>query len=449
MICKATKIAFLGLMLGLYSCASVQELSRKEFRTLETMVRDNPVFRNIHTGFALYDPIDQTWIYQQDAQKYFTPASNTKLFTLYAFLTVCGDSLPALRYADGPGVRYIQGTGNPLLLHPELPGDERLLQILSQTRAQLIYNTENYADDRLGPGWSWADYQYGYQAEKSPLPVHNNLIVVRGDSTRADFSVAPAFFRSAFAYDPALDRFDQVVIRRVEFGNTFRYNRRAIDGATFTFYRPIFQASRLVPLLLGDTLYRTILTGPLPDTLDLSFRTVYTATPDTLLRKFMQDSDNFLAEQLLLCVSAELFDGHLDSRMVIDSVKNNWLADLPDEPRWVDGSGLSRYNLCTPRSVVRLLEKLRQQFGEQRLLSILPAGGVSGTIQSWYAGPNGEPYVFAKTGTLSNKHALSGYLITESGRTLLFSFMHNNYLGSSRPVKVEMEKVLSFVREAY
>jgi D-alanyl-D-alanine carboxypeptidase/D-alanyl-D-alanine-endopeptidase (penicillin-binding protein 4) len=69
-----------------------------------------------------------------------------------------------------------------------------------------------------------------------------------------------------------------------------------------------------------------------------------------------------------------------------------------------------------------------------------------GTIRNWYGGQE-SAYVYAKTGTLSNKHCLSGYLRTKSGRLLIFSFMHNNYVGSSTPVKEEMEKVLDWLRE--
>ena len=122
---------------------------------------------------------------------------------------------------------------------------------------------------------------------------------------------------------------------------------------------------------------------------------------------------------------------------------------MPDEPIWVDGSGLSRYNLQTPRSILALLRKVDDELSDERIKTIFPAGGVSGTIENWYANPDGEPYVFAKTGTLSNKHALSGFLFTHSGKKLIFSFMHNNYITSSSVLKVEMEQVLQQLYENY
>ncbi|RMD68818.1 MAG: D-alanyl-D-alanine carboxypeptidase, partial [Bacteroidetes bacterium] len=124
------------------------------------------------------------------------------------------------------------------------------------------------------------------------------------------------------------------------------------------------------------------------------------------------------------------------------------LADLPDRPLWVDGSGLSRYNLVTPRTMVMLLDKIRREVPAQRLFGLLPAGGRSGTIAEWYAGPDG-PYVFAKTGTLRNRHCLSGYLRTARGRWLIFSFMHNNFPGSNRAWKEEMERTLEYIYQNY
>ena len=162
----------------------------------------------------------------------------------------------------------------------------------------------------------------------------------------------------------------------------------------------------------------------------------------------MQESDNFIGEQLLLSCSAKLFNGQLSSEQTIAYALDSLLADLPDPIRWVDGSGLSRYNLFTPRSIIALLHKLYQEYPQDWLFSMLPNGGKSGTISGWYGGKD-APYVFAKTGTLSNKHCLSGYIKTNSGKVLLFSFMHNNYIGSSTPVKREMQQVLEWIWENY
>ena len=87
--------------------------------------------------------------------------------------------------------------------------------------------------------------------------------------------------------------------------------------------------------------------------------------------------------------------------------------------------------------------------GEKRLFELLPAGGVSGTIKNWYASENGEPYVFAKTGTLSNNHALSGYIKTDSGKTLIFTIMVNHYNLPTAKVRESMGVMLSKIKKSY
>ena len=87
-----------------------------------------------------------------------------------------------------------------------------------------------------------------------------------------------------------------------------------------------------------------------------------------------------------------------------------------------------------------------QEFPLERLLSIFPVGGESGTIADYYR-TNGHPFLYAKTGTLSNRHCLSGYLFTKNEKLLLFSFMHSNFYGSSAPLKKEMDRVLQHIYE--
>ena len=72
---------------------------------------------------------------------------------------------------------------------------------------------------------------------------------------------------------------------------------------------------------------------------------------------------------------------------------NGPLVDLPQKPSWVDGSGLSRFNLFSPRDFVSVLIKLKNEFGMDRMKKILPTGG-SGTLKNYYRADSG--YVLCK-----------------------------------------------------
>src|SRR5699024_10097923 len=123
---------------------------------------------------------------------------------------------------------------------------------------------------------------------------------------------------------------------------------------------------------------------------------VYSIPTDTLYKRMLQPSDNFIAEQLLLVTAAHHNLG-LNSRAIIDTMKTKYLNFLPDEPNWVDGSGLSRYNMFTPSAMVHLLVAIDEEFkSDEQLLELLPAGGERGTLENWYRPRGGgAPYVFA------------------------------------------------------
>ena len=159
-------------------------------------------------------------------------------------------------------------------------------------------------------------------------------------------------------------------------------------------------------------------------------------------------SDNFLAEQLLLSYANRL-GVELNTSKVIDYVTKNYLSTLPDPPRWVDGSGLSRGNLFTPRDIVKLLELIYLEVGnQQKLFAMLPAGGKTGTLKNAYPKTD-SPFVFGKTGTLSNNHNQSGYVVTKSGRVLIFSFMNNNFVEPTATVRKEMGRIMTFIHEKF
>ena len=88
----------------------------------------------------------------------------------------------------------------------------------------------------------------------------------------------------------------------------------------------------------------------------------------------MQRSDNFFAEQTLLMVSnAKL--GMMSDSKIIDTLLKTDFAGLPQKPKWVDGSGLSRYNLITPQDFVWVLTQMKNNFSWERLSTIFPRQG--------------------------------------------------------------------------
>jgi D-alanyl-D-alanine carboxypeptidase/D-alanyl-D-alanine-endopeptidase (penicillin-binding protein 4) len=94
-----------------------------------------------------------------------------------------------------------------------------------------------------------------------------------------------------------------------------------------------------------------------------------------------------------------------------------------------------------------LWKKIIEIAPRERLFPLLATGGKYGTIKNWYKGD--KPYVFGKTGSLSNVHCLSGFIVTKSGKTLIFSFMSNNFVQSTNKVRNNMQDLLKLIYERY
>ena len=117
---------------------------------------------------------------------------------------------------------------------------------------------------------------------------------------------------------------------------------------------------------------------------------------------------------------------------------------MPQKPKWVDGSGLSRYNLISPQDFVFVLEKMKNEFAWNRITTILPTGN-SGTLSGLYKNYVGK--IYAKTGTVSNNLALSGYIITNQNKQLIFSVMVNNHQASAAAIRRSIEKFITAIIE--
>jgi D-alanyl-D-alanine carboxypeptidase/D-alanyl-D-alanine-endopeptidase (penicillin-binding protein 4) len=138
-------------------------------------------------------------------------------------------------------------------------------------------------------------------------------------------------------------------------------------------------------------------------------------------------SRNGYAETLLVALSDERPATSAGGLSVLTSTLRDWgVRDEDYLPR--DGSGLSRYDYVSARMLTTLLghvwadARLREAFR-----SALPAAGESGTLADRMKDTAAAGRVWAKTGTLSNVRALSGYVVTHDGEPLVFSILVNHY----------------------
>lgn len=426
------------------SCSTQYRLAQE---TRNRLLNDSSLL-HAHTGICIYEPASSTYWLRHQSDRYFIPASNTKLFSLYAGLRFLGDRLPAARVVENQGQVYFSPAADPTFLHPAY-SRQPLLDFLLKAK-DTVYLCGDLPVTPWGYGWTWDDYDQDYAAERSAFPVFGNQVWFNLPDTlfanhypQVRFSryvpsewktvrVTPGFFEERFTIKPAKDRY------RLPFHNQF-----TVDTSGNQLSVPfITNQSQTAIAILSALLEKPVEWLPaLPD----SGRILYSQPTDTVLRDMMFESDNFFAEQTLL-MAALKHTGTLNEQQMIDTLLKTDLAQLPQRPKWVDGSGLSRYNLFTPEDLVFILEKMHKEFGLERLKKVLPSGG-TGTLRGLYAEEAGS--IFAKTGTLSNQVALSGFLITKKGKLLVFSVMAGNHGSRAARVRKAFEQYIRWIRREF
>jgi len=119
----------------------------------------------------------------------------------------------------------------------------------------------------------------------------------------------------------------------------------------------------------------------------------------------------------------------------------------PGDFLFYDGSGLSGDDLITPRAATTLLLYAAHQPWGESFRASLPIGGVDGSLSGRFAGPL-KGKVFAKTGTLAEVNALSGYLTAASGKTLVFSILCNDRQPAGDAARNAMDRIVTEIAAA-
>ncbi|NAY90542.1 D-alanyl-D-alanine carboxypeptidase [Muricauda sp. JGD-17] len=401
-------------------CASLKKSLNNDLNT--------QIFQNSLHGLVISDGKTKKLVYNHHGDTYFTPASNVKIFTFYTGLCLLPKHIPSLRYTVTKDTVYVEGTGNPTWLHPFFKDSTAIRWLKQQSNIALYPN--NFEGRRYGPGWAWEDYDTSFSPEISPIPLYGNVVsIYKMDSLK----ISPVYFEDKVTLR-------DTTISRNEFSNDF-YVKPELDSVQIPFRTSTQLTQNLLEGLLGK---KIVLTSQFPAK---EKKTLYGMETDSIYKRMLFESDNFLAEQLLITASSTLSDTLSIERAIAHMFEND-LSDLENKPRWVDGSGLSRYNLFTPKSMVHVLQKLYDEVPEERLFKLFPMWDVSGTVETG-KNPDTDPFIFAKSGSLGNNYNLSGYLKTKSGKLLIFSFMNNHFKTPASEVRQQIFLTLKKLYDRY
>ncbi len=444
---------------------------------------------NLRTGHRLF---------RHNPTQLFTPASNTKLLTAAAALRRLGPSFryETRLYVDGPirnevlrGNLIVRGSGDPTLGGYEQREDPTAvfrnwadsLRAAGITRIEgdIIGDDDPFSDVPLGEGWSWNDVPHSYAAEINGLVFNTNAIdlEVRGGRrpgapgriTWTPFETEFVRVRNQTRTVPRDSSSDEEYDR--PFGeNTFTVRSRIypneIQDETLTVTDPTRYFTHVLRRVLLQEGISVQGHGVDVDQMPIdpnyaadSVRQVgtYRSPPlRQIVRTMNHESQNLYAEQLLRTLaivnrpdttSEELTKGSAALGALATRIELAEVGVDTSRVQMADGSGLSRKNYLSPQAMTRLLEFMWVD-ADSTLRSVfydsLPTGGREGTLEYRYRyGASAQGNVQAKTGTLSNVSALSGYVKSGQGTPLSFVIFCNHHMADTDAVRAAQDAIVN------
>lgn len=407
----------------------------------------------------------------------------------------------------GGGDPTLSGRAYPYIGHTERPNPplQALDDLAAQVAASGIHTLDGtivaddtlFAWERYGQGWAQDDLQWDYGAPVSALTVNDNIryltltpgatagepatatwnpplpddsVTLKNEATTSpaggqqhlglDRQPDQTFLRAygtipaggkpasfAIAVQDAAkfagDGFAQSLAAHGVAVNSVAQVGHRLSGDTQIFEKESEQSLALKPLASGQQLPFS----PAPEARIVAQRT--SPPLSQIVTVVNKVSQNLHAEILLrLLGKAEGDDGSVaqGTRVVRQFLVSAGVQ--PDDFFFYDGSGLSPQDVITPRAATTLLAYAARQPWGSAYRASLPVGGIDGTLENRFTQPPLKGKVFAKTGTLAEVHALSGYLTAASGRTLVFSVLCNDHSPVTDTTRAAMDSVVAAIAAA-
>ena len=475
----ACAAALLLAMLTLSALTPYRLAAQSLERRIDARLEAAPWNRNLW-GLAVVDDRGRV-VYEQNADKLFVPASNTKLVVsavaaalLPGDFTVKTSVYPAGEVTDGvlKGDLVLYGRGDPTFSLRCYAVDtlatgvcdrdsaRKFRELAAELQARGVRTVEGdvvgdgsyFESDSLHPAWDIYDINWWYAAPVAALGFNDNSVDITwrpgaAVGAPAELSVSPDFGNVVLDNRTVTvdvggeadigDRMwrvagtDRILVEgTVPVGHRGGTDNFAVDD-------PNLFAARALRAALAES--GISVTGATRSTTDsLLYRTAraqpaLAEVESRPLRDWifpiLNTSQNWFAEMTLKQLGRQFGKSgswdeglEVERRFLIDSVGIDSTAF-----KLSDGSGLSSNNLISPRAFTQLLRYMRTHSGWDTFSAGLPRSAATGSLRRRFTGTALEGRVVAKTGSISGVNTLAGYIERRDGKVWTFSVQANNH----------------------
>lgn len=495
MIHKIT-ITFLFLLTISFAFGQFRKLEKRKHsvnKLLDEIKADND-FKNASFAFFAIDAITGEVISSYNPDIALRPASNQKLVSTATILELYGpdyrfktileytghiDTINHILHGD----IIIKGGGDPALgssYFDETKDKQFLKQWIDAIQklgidsiaGAIIADAGIYSKDIVPQTWSWNNMGNYYGAGANGLTIYDNMFTIFfnsggkvGDTViinKIEPDIPGMLFDNGVVAD-SID-YDNAYIYGAPYENN-RYLRGEIplnktdftvkgsmpDPTFFAAYELSNALSKIGIRLKGEpsTCRLLSLDGKNINFSGKEILTILSPPVSEIIAQTNIHSINLFAEHCLNHSGLKL-TGRAETDSATDAVMEFWEAKGMDIQGLLlnDGSGLSQYNLITPRQFVFLMNYMKKS---SKYFSIyfdsMPIAGKTGTIRNMFKGTMAEGNLRAKSGTISRVKAYSGYVKSRSGREIIFSMLVNNFSCSSGAARDKLEKLMIALAE--
>ncbi len=449
-------------------------------QTVGKLAQDNDM-AHASLSVAVHDAATGAVLYAHESQRSLVPASLVKLFTTAAGFDILGSSFrftTTIGYVgnvDATGVLhgnvYIVGGGDPLL------GSYRFRQTLPDTvfsawhkalqshgirsvNGRICYNTSLFDQQYLPDSWEWGDIGNYYATGISALNFHENMFFIRFNA--GNYLGFPAMVASTSPSSLEVNLQNEVMTGPENSGDqvivygdpssSVRVVRGTVPLGRKNFAiraampRPARSCAELFAVYLrkhGCTVSRSAEEAyDLPKEMKEVLK--YMSSPYYMVAQYTnQTSNNTYAECIYKYLGYQrqgLGSFANGQKAVKDFFRPQGLVD--EGIRLVDGSGLSRQNLCTTDFISRFLCQVHKMEIRKDFMQTLGVAGKSGTLRSLKLNTPAGTTVYGKSGSMEGMRSYAGYVKKETGKVYTFAIICNNYTGSSTQLRAKLETIL-------